>query len=143
MLQFLIAPLTELGKTFLENRRESKKHKYELEKIRREGEIERAKAAQRVEADYDLAAIQAQQYSWRDEFLTLLMSAPFIGCFIPMLQDYVLRGFEILDKTPLWYQVSFVGIVAATFGLRWWFKKQSFSMVNQRNGNGHQPRERE
>jgi len=58
--------------------------------------------------------------SWKDELLMLIFIAPFVGCFIPSAQPYVERGFKFLDQnTPTWYVVILLGIVAATFGLRW------------------------
>lgn len=77
-----------------------------------------------VEADWDKEALRQSQFSWKDEFLTIIFFAPFIGAFIPGVQNYVLKGFEYLDKVPEWYIVCILGIVAATFGLRWWFTKK-------------------
>ena len=96
-------------------------------KVKAEGKVKIAQA--KVEAkirkidaqsEMDLSSTNQMQYSLKDEFLTILMSVPIIMCFIPALADYALRGFAILEGTPLWYRACFTGIVAASFGLRTW-----------------------
>lgn len=90
-----------------------------------EAEAKRYEKAAEIESNYDLEALRQQQFSWKDEFWTLVLAAPFIGAFVPGLQDYVMKGFEYIDNMPYWYQASIVGIIAATFGLRWYFSKKN------------------
>lgn len=110
------------------------KSNQELKLVKVEGEIARVKAitardTARIAADvqyageYDVEALRQQQFSWKDEYLLMVNTAPFIAGFIPAVQDYVLIGWETLAKAPSWYVASYVGIVAATFGLRWLFGK--------------------
>jgi hypothetical protein len=68
--------------------------------------------------------MNAQVSSWKDEYLTILLSAPVIGSFIPGVKDYAFREWGYLEKAPLWFQTSFVGVIAATFGLRWLFSRK-------------------
>lgn len=82
-----------------------------------------------AERDWDMEALKQQENSWRDEYLTILLSLPLIGSFIPDIQDHVVRGWEYLQKAPLWYQLCFMGVVAATFGLRWWFNRNKFKVM--------------
>jgi hypothetical protein len=49
-----------------------------------------------------------------------MLTVPVIMCFIPGLEVYALRGFEILEGTPEWYRWALTGMIAATFGLRTW-----------------------
>ncbi|WP_456390573.1 hypothetical protein [Hydrogenimonas sp.] len=81
--------------------------------------VELAKQGQRIEADWDINAQKQMQNSWKDEYLLFLLTLPIIGSFIPTVQDYVVTGWGYVGKAPEWYVVSFLGIVAATFGLRW------------------------
>jgi hypothetical protein len=70
---------------------------------------------------YDVAAQQGMQTSWKDEWLTIVLSGVFIACFIPYLQPYLKDGFAFLKtSTPWWYEWSFTGMIAASFGLRGW-----------------------
>ena len=54
---------------------------------------------------------------WSDEVWTVALSAPFILCFIPGLQDVAKQGFLILrDTVPEWYQAGFGAGLAFAFG---------------------------
>jgi len=71
------------------------------------------------EIDWDLAAIQATENSWKDEWITLLFSIPLILAFMgDWGNDIVQRGFTALETMPLWYQYSLGGIVSASIGIR-------------------------
>ena len=99
--------------------------KVEVKKAEVVHQINMAEQGQKIEADYDTIANEGMRYSWKDEYLVLVMSAPFIGSFIPRVQDYVLKGWEYIGKAPDWYQWSFIGIVSATFGIRWMHSKMN------------------
>ena len=104
----------------------------ETRKAKAEGKIAitHAKIAARVKMetakyDMDLASLSDMRFSWKDEYLVILLSIPFIMAFIPYLAPYALAGFAVVDTMPGWYQWAFTGIIAATFGIRTWkfFKK--------------------
>ena len=86
--------------------------------------VQKANAEIRVkqatgEIDWDLAAIQATQNSWKDEWITLLFSIPLILAFCgDWGNDIVQRGFMALESMPIWYQYSLGGIVSASIGIR-------------------------
>ncbi len=99
-------------------------------KVKAEGKakIATAKVEAKVQqiknkADMDAQAAGDMRYTWKDEYLTLLISIPVVMSFIPGLAPYVAEGFKVLSTTPEWYRYSFLGIIAATFGLRTWFNK--------------------
>lgn len=99
-------------------------------KVKAEGKVKIAEATvaakvRKIDANsaMDAEAVKGMAGSWKDEYLTILMSIPVIMCFIPDLADHALRGFEILAKTPEWYRWAFLGIIAASFGLRVWLNK--------------------
>lgn len=126
----IVTALGAIGKSWLENRR-----------VKAEGKIAitHAKIAYKVrreemKAEMDLTAMQGMQWTWKDEYLLVLLSIPAIMCFIPDFTfagvlyspvNAVHSGFEVLKTMPAWYQWAFTGIIAATFGLRTWmgFKK--------------------
>ena len=99
-------------------------------KVKAEG---KAKIAQAVvdakirkidnQSTMDVAAANDMKHSWKDEYLVILMSIPVAMCFIPGLSEYALRGFKVLSETPEWYRWAFLGIIAASFGLRTWLGK--------------------
>lgn len=104
----------------------------EVRKVKAEGQIAIAQAKgqaeiqkEQMQSQMDLASIDDMKYSWKDEYLILLLSIPVGLCFIPGLEVYALRGFQILDQCPDWYKWALTGAIAASFGLRTWtgFKK--------------------
>ena len=94
-----------------------RQHELNVKKI--DVALELAKQGQKIEADWDTNAQMDMKTSWKDEYLTILFSAPLILAFFPQTQDAVLKGFETLAKTPEWYMMLVMGIVAGVFGLRW------------------------
>jgi hypothetical protein len=100
--------------------------------VKSEGKIAITKAKQEfkvaqysAKSSMDLKSLEGMQFSWKDEFLMLVLVIPVIMCFIPGLDTYVLAGFKVLDQCPDWYKWALTGVIAATFGLRTWtgFKK--------------------
>lgn len=78
-----------------------------------------AESGQQITASWDARAQEDARKSWKDELLLILFAIPAIMSFFPSTQVIALEGFRILSKTPMWYRVSLLGIVAAVFGLRW------------------------
>jgi len=100
-----------------------REHEIKMKKI--DVAYELAKNGQKVEANWDTNAQEQMKYSWKDEWFVFLFSIPLISAFIPNLQAQILKGFEVLNKTPTWYMWLVIGIVIATFGLRWMLSKIS------------------
>ena len=92
-------------------------HELNIKKI--DVATELAKQGIQIESNWDTNAQQDMKTSWKDEYLTILFSVPLILAFIPATQESILKGFETLNKTPDWYMMLVMGIVAAVFGLRW------------------------
>jgi len=84
----------------------------------KKAEIEREVKALTHEADWDAVQADASKGSWKDEWLTLLVSIPLIMAFIPTLVPFVVQGFEALDKTPEWYRYLVMVVFAASFGIK-------------------------
>lgn len=108
----------------INNKKEKQAKQQELDIKRMEAQATLDIANQRATTDYDIAALEMSKTSWKDEYLTLLLSAPFIGSFLPTVQDYVATGWTYVAKAPVWYQASFIGVIAASFGLRWLFNRK-------------------
>lgn len=108
-LNIVFGPVIELVGGFI-------KHKLEITKLEREGEIKLLQSAQDNEAAWDRIAIENS--GWKDEYLTIVLSIPLIACFVPGAEVYVLRGFAILTETPVWYQAAIGAMIAAAFGMK-------------------------
>lgn len=114
----ILGPLISLITTGVEKYAEHKK--LELEQ---KGEIiaartRRIQKLDEADANWDTIMAEGSQNSWKDEYWTIVLSIPAILAFFPGAVEYVLAGFEALNKMPDWYKAA-VGIaIAAAFGYR-------------------------
>ena len=102
------------------------KSKIQVEKYHAMAEVHKAKAVlrmaengQQITADWDARAQEQMKFTWKDELLLLVIVFPFIGSFIPGVQDYMAAGWTYVTQAPIWWRVAFLGVIAAVFGLRW------------------------
>lgn len=91
----------------------------DIEKLKIESKMALLNSKIERSEDYDIEALRQQQYSWKDEWLLFVLTLPFIGSFIPGLQDHVDHGWDYVAKAPGWYVTCFIGVIAAVYGLRW------------------------
>lgn len=84
------------------------------------------------EQDWDNQAMQAAQFSWKDEFITLVWFSPLIVAWFD--SERAMQWISFVSKLPEWYQFGMFGIIAASFGLRWWFKGQGFKVAKMKKG---------
>ena len=120
----ILEPVTGLIKSWNDGRIQIKQAKIGVQLAKYTAEAERWKSAHQSETNWDLAALEASKTSWKDEYLTLVFTAPFIGSFIPEVQDQVSKGWGYVSNAPEWYQMALIGIIAASFGLRWMFNRK-------------------
>jgi len=110
----LITGLFGLGKSYMDERKEIKaaKHQRELKHITGEQE-------------WDTLQAKNSGESWKDEYLTLIFTSPFVIMFVgvlfdvPMLIDRMRDAFHVVDQDipdEYWYLLSV--IVAASFGVK-------------------------
>ena len=118
MIQALIGPIANLAGSFMESKIEQTKAKGRVAQAKAEAEAEVMKVAATHEAGWEKLMAQASDNSWKDEAWTILFIAIIAMCFIPPLQPYVDRGFEVLSTTPDWFQWAMYASIAASFGLR-------------------------
>jgi len=73
----------------------------------------------KTEAQIERLKNTSDQSGWKDEYLVVLWTVPAIMAFIPPMQPYMERGFQILEQnTPEWYVIGLLGITGAVFGLK-------------------------
>jgi len=106
-----IGPIIELvgslGSSWMDKKKIEATEKVKIARARVEGEI-----------DWDIAQARASANSFKDEFLVIIFTCPLVMCFIPGLEKYAVRGFDILATLPSWYQGLLAVMVAASFGFR-------------------------
>lgn len=79
-----------------------------------------------TEASWDNIAQRQSQYSWKDEFITLVWYSPLVVAWFE--PEKAMKWIEFVQGLPYFYQIGMFGIMAATFGLRWFFKQQAFQI---------------
>ncbi len=85
-------------------------HKIEKDKIIRAKEIEGA-------TNVDLALINAQKDSIKDEVVTITFCLLLIAHFVPYTQPYMARGWEILKNADPMFWIIMSIIVSASMGV--------------------------
>jgi hypothetical protein len=92
-----------------------------------EAEVARLNKMVDAEIDWDNQAVRQMSTSWKDEYLTLLLSAPMILAFLgPWGRTAVSEGFAAISTAPEWFKVSFLASLAASFGIRTLVNKFGF-----------------
>lgn len=124
----ILGIVTEAFSSYRKGKTKVKEARIARDVAKYEAEAKRFMKAAEAESDWDMEAMRQSQFSWKDEFIVIMLFLPYIGAFIPGVQDHVLVGFEYLGKTPYWYQWSLLGVVAASFGLRWWFSNKKLGV---------------
>jgi len=108
MIGQILSSVAGLATSVIDSKTQIKLTEAEIKKKQLTGEI-----------DWDLAAIQATQNSWKDEWITLLFSIPLILAFCGDWGNAIVQaGFAVLETMPTWYQYSLGGIVSASIGIR-------------------------
>lgn len=124
MVQQLLTWLTggaaeQIGEYFTERQR----LKNELKLKQLEGRIAiteaRTQAAvRRQEMVHTWEMAQIANSGYKDEIVLGVLLVPYIGAFIPGIQDHILVGFQYLDQMPLWAVGLTVTIFLAIYGIR-------------------------
>ena len=119
MWSLVFSGIKELGPLWLKTK-----------KAKAEAEVAFQHKLAQTEADWDTVAQQQAQYSWKDEFITFIWFSPLVMAWFD--QDRAMAWVIWLDGMPNWWWFGTFGIMAATFGLRWYFKQQKFSVSKMR-----------
>lgn len=112
ILQLLIAPVTGIVKSVIEGRQ----RKQELKHAIHEKKIERVKAGQVAEVEWNTASKKAS--GWIDDYLTIVLSLPLILSFFPKMVPYIEAGFAALEEAPVWYRAAIAVMISAGFGYK-------------------------
>jgi len=127
------APAEQVAEYFKE--KQKLKFDYKLAKIRARTAAERAKEARAIQADtndHEWSMLMVQNSGWKDEFVLIVVSTPFILGFIPGMDKYVQSGFDNLANTPVWYQVMIVTIFFAIYGIKKWSTSKTIEGITKR-----------
>ena len=123
MLLEILRTIIGIGGDWIKGKQKLKEVTIEAEarviEARANAEINRLDKAQDAEINWDQTAVSQMKSSWKDEYLTLLLSAPMILAFLgPWGRDAAAEGFAAIAAAPDWYKVAFMAAIAASFGIR-------------------------
>lgn len=93
---------------------DDRKNKRELKNAIKEKQIERAKAGQLAEVQWNIKSLENS--GWKDEWLTIILSIPLVLVFFHPAVPTILQGFQTLEQTPLWYRSAVGVMIASAFG---------------------------
>jgi hypothetical protein len=85
-------------------------HKLEMDKLIRAKEIEASK-------DVSIQQVVSSEKSWKDEWLTVYTTLIVTACFIPQIQPFISKGFEILKSAPNEILWAILIVYSGSFGL--------------------------
>ena len=97
-LKLLVSPVAEVINGFGERHLKKK----ELEQAKHMKTLEGIQAAEANEFLADMKRTEDLASTWKDEFITLVVSVPAIICFIPGADWVVRDGFLALGQAPEW-----------------------------------------
>jgi hypothetical protein len=103
----------------------------EVKKAKQEAEAAKAMRIVQGEFDYDIMAMEAAKTSWKDEMIMVIWYSPLVMGWYDKDTGTIVSADEWVEfagKLPYWWQVGAFGIMAASFGLRWFFKQQNFKV---------------
>lgn len=120
LIKFLSGGLSQqVGEYF----RDRQKLKQQLVLTKLEGKIklanakaEAAAAQQQHIANWEMAQIANSGY--KDEVVLGVLLIPYVGAFIPKVQNYILVGFNYLAQMPYWAVGLTVTVFLAIYGIR-------------------------
>lgn len=81
-------------------------------------QINRLENAEDKVAEWEKIQAESGSHSWKDEFWTIVLSVPAIGCFIPGGAEIMIEGFKALEIMPEFYQYWLGVAVLTAFGIR-------------------------
>jgi len=115
-LSLIAGPLVDLGKSWVQGRQQRKAQERQLEHEKHMKKIEYVREGRIAEVEWNKKAMD--QSGWKDEYLTVILSAPLVLVFFPGLVPYIEEGFRVLDTTPAWYRAAVAVMIGAAFGYR-------------------------
>ena len=118
----ILTQVASFASTWFEGQQKKTEAKALAEAAMENAKAEVFKRKSLSDQDWDFTALNQAETSWKDEYLLILYSIPFVMAFIPPLQPYVQQGFVILETTPDWYKAGMALILAASFGMRSYVK---------------------
>ena len=133
----LLSLIGELGTGFLKSRAKKQEQKAKIEDARVTSRLRRMEKGEDADNDLDQYFVRTHGFIQRLSFIIFLI--PAIMAFTGH-DEAVMKGFEALEKMPLWYQYTLGGMMIAIWGYRKSLSKVIQTKLNcftrKHNGGG-------
>jgi hypothetical protein len=94
------------------------KDKATIKAAKVKGQVEVIQIAAKNSAEWTMLMAKGAMSSWKDEYVLILLSVPYILSFVPGGAEYATDGFAALATMPEWYTYSFMTICLASYGIK-------------------------
>jgi predicted nuclease of restriction endonuclease-like (RecB) superfamily len=110
----------------MEIKAEDRQQERAIKKALTERQLSLIEQGLHADMQWELEMAKQAASSWKDEYVLILVSIPAVVSFLSERgAERVQEGFGALEKMPTWYQIVFVSVLLATYGIRWWRRSQS------------------
>lgn len=109
----------QIGEYFKERQR--LKNEIKLKELEGKANLTEAKyraLAKREENIHTWEMAQIANSGFKDEIVLAVLLIPYVGAFVPGVQDHILVGFQYLAEMPYWAVGLTVAIFLAIYGIR-------------------------
>ena len=117
MIQMLIGPIAKIASTWMQGKVKKAEAKTRMKVAEAEAKAVIMEKKVTGEIDWDIEMAKSSGESWKDEWLTVIFTAPLVFLLFGA-EEQVTRFFIALESCPAWYQYLLGTIVAASFGFR-------------------------
>ncbi len=116
ILKMVVSPLVDIASGWQKRKTAKLDSDLKINEAQTTAQIKKINTGQHADIAWENK--QIDQSGWKDDFWTIVIAIPLIMCFIPFMVQYVVKGFEALEKTPVWYQTLVSVAVASAFGVK-------------------------
>ena len=113
----IVTAVATLGKQWLQGKQELSKATMEAKLVTTKAKADISRKMAAGELEWNATMAEASVTSWKDEWLTILVSIPLILAFTGY-NDVVTRGFAALETMPDFYKTAVGVVFAASFGVQ-------------------------
>ena len=117
MIQMLIGPVAKIASTWMEGRVKKAAAVTRMKVAEAEAKAVIMEKKVTGEIDWDIEMAKSSGESWKDEWLTVIFTAPLVFLLFGA-EEQVTNFIIALENCPDWYQYLLGTIVAASFGFR-------------------------
>ena len=100
------------------------KQRQQTKRLMADAEVKHAEKLAAGELEYKKEIIKSNDQGWKDEFVLVLVSTPIIVLVYSIFSDDAdIKNkldlfFQYFKELPMWYQILFVSVVGAIYGIK-------------------------